>query len=151
MRRVRVELYGSLALTGKGHGTDTAILLGLEGERPDRVDPDGIPDIVSRIRERQEVTLPGPHVVQWREADDLIFRRSERLPFHPNGMTFRALDADGATLDERTYFSVGGGFLVSEENPVASRRTRPRRIRSRSSLATTCFAWATTAGSAWLR
>jgi L-serine dehydratase len=112
--RVGIDLYGSLALTGRGHGTDRAVLLGLSGEAPDRVDPDQVESKVRRIREEQALRLDGRRQVQFREREDLRFRIDKTLAFHSNGMRFTAFDAVGAVLSRRIYFSVGGGFVVDE-------------------------------------
>ena len=114
--RVRCELFGSLALTGRGHGTDKAVLLGLEGEWPDQIDPDAIPARLSRIREAGQIRLLDRHPIAFDEKTDLIFNKRESLPFHPNGMRFTAFDIDAAVLATRDYYSVGGGFVVNQEN-----------------------------------
>ena len=119
--RVRVELYGSLALTGRGHGTDKAVLLGLEGEQPDRVDPDAIPGILARIRESGRVRLHGRHEIAFDEKHDLVFNKRQKLPFHPNGMRFAAYDAAGRELATRDYYSVGGGFVVNQDEAAENR------------------------------
>ena len=111
--RVETALYGSLALTGKGHDTDKAVILGLSGELPERVDPDAAPRIVAQAREDGALPLLGRHRVAFDEARDLQFRQRETLTRHPNGMRFRAFDATGAMLAEGVYFSVGGGFVVT--------------------------------------
>jgi L-serine dehydratase len=120
-RTVRVEsrLYGSLGATGKGHGTDKAILLGLEGAQPDTIDPDSIDSRLARLRERGRIKLNGTHDIAFNERSDMVFLRRESLPFHPNGVRFSAFDGAGAMLDERRYFSVGGGFVVSQEEADA--------------------------------
>jgi L-serine dehydratase len=112
-QRVEVDLYGSLALTGKGHATDRAILLGLSGQRPDGIDPDAADRIVARIRETRRLDLAGEHGIPFDEASDLRFNQRERLPHHSNGMRFAAFD-DGAELDTQIYYSVGGGAVVDE-------------------------------------
>ena len=112
--RVGVDLYGSLALTGKGHATDRAILLGLSGERPDRIDPDAAEAMVAQIRESGRLRLGGAHEIAFDEATDLRFLQRERLPHHSNGMRFTAFDAAGAQLDSRISYSVGGGAVVDE-------------------------------------
>ena len=111
--RVRVELFGSLALTGMGHGTDRGILLGLLGKQPDEVDPTEIQSTVDAIREKQSIALLGTKSVIFRH-DDLIWNKSSLLPGHSNGMRFVALDAGGDTLEAREYYSVGGGFVREE-------------------------------------
>jgi len=111
---VRVELFGSLAMTGKGHGSDRAILMGLEGESPEAIDPDSVASRIAAIRDQQRLALLGRHAVPFHEKEELIFNRRDLLPLHSNGMRFTALDAEGGTVDERIYYSVGGGFVVNE-------------------------------------
>jgi L-serine dehydratase len=113
--RVQSQLYGSLGATGKGHGSDKAVLLGLAGHEPDTVDVDAVPALLAGFRERQRLDLLGHHAVAFNERDDLVFHRRETLPFHANGMRFAAFDAAGAELANRVYYSVGGGFVVSDE------------------------------------
>jgi L-serine dehydratase len=112
--RVDVALYGSLALTGKGHATDRAILLGLSGQRPDKSDPDEADIIVGRIRETGRLALAGRHEVAFDEPRDMRFLQRERLPHHSNGMRFEAFDASGSLLESGVYYSVGGGAIVDE-------------------------------------
>src|SRR5487761_1594967 len=109
--RVTVELYGSLALTGHGHGTDRAILLGLLGEQPDQVDPAGIDVILNGVRGERRIALLGKHVVGWNEPADLLWHRTEMLPDHPNGMRYTALAAGGSVLRRQILYSIGGGFI----------------------------------------
>jgi iron-sulfur-dependent L-serine dehydratase single chain form len=118
---VHVVLYGSLGLTGKGHGSDKAVLLGLEGETPDQVDVDAIPGRLAAIRETATVRLLGDHEIRFDPATDLEFERKRSLPHHPNGMSFTAADAAGAELATRIYYSVGGGFVVDETAVGADR------------------------------
>ena len=113
--QVRVTLYGSLGATGKGHGSDKAVLLGLAGHEPDSVDVDAIPSLLNDIRDVGRIALLGRHSIRFDEAADLRFHRSESLPLHANGMRCVAFDAAGAELLARTYYSVGGGFVVSGE------------------------------------
>ncbi len=113
-RRLRIELFGSLAFTGKGHGTDKAVLMGLQGETPEGVDPATIGSRVESIREQGEITLAGGHWLAFDEKADLLFVRRERLPLHSNGMRFTALDEEGRQLLQKIYYSVGGGFVVAE-------------------------------------
>ncbi|MFZ2987299.1 L-serine ammonia-lyase, partial [Ideonella sp.] len=113
--RVRCWLYGSLGATGKGHGSDTAVLLGLAGHEPDTVDVEQVPQLLAEIRGQRRLNLMGEQALAYSEADDLLFMRRETLPFHANGMRFCAYDAEGVELESRTYYSVGGGFVVSEE------------------------------------
>jgi L-serine dehydratase len=113
--RLRIGLYGSLGATGKGHGSDKAVLLGLLGEAPDTVDVDVVPGLLRQVRADKAIALPGGPVVPFDEKTDLKFFRRESLPFHANGMRCEAFEADGALLAERCYYSVGGGFVVSDE------------------------------------
>jgi len=112
--RVRTELFGSLALTGKGHGTDRAVLMGLEGESPEEIDPDAVVPRLEAIRGEERLALLGRHAVPFHEKEDLVFNRRELLPLHSNGMRFSAFDEAGEALDQRIYYSVGGGFVVNE-------------------------------------
>ncbi|MFL1377824.1 MULTISPECIES: L-serine ammonia-lyase [unclassified Nocardiopsis] len=120
---VRAELYGSLALTGKGHGSDTAVVLGLLGHTPEGVDVDTVPALVDRVRTERSMALGGPDgpVVDFDPAVDVDFRRKESLPDHPNGMRFVARDAAGGELAAKVYYSVGGGFVVDERAAGADR------------------------------
>jgi len=113
--RIVSRLYGSLGATGKGHGSDKAVLLGLAGHEPDTVDVEAIPALLHAIRGGSTLTVLGTHPIAFNEKTDLVFLRRESLPFHANGMRFAAFDAAGAPLAERTYYSVGGGFVVSDE------------------------------------
>ena len=113
--RVRSELYGSLGATGKGHGSDKAVLLGLLGHQPETVDIEAIPGVLERVRGTRSLQLPGGATIAFDEKTDLVFNRSETLPFHANGMRFTGFDAEGGVLQTRTYYSVGGGFVVSDE------------------------------------
>lgn len=113
--RVATALYGSLGATGKGHGSDKAVLLGLAGHEPDTVDVESIPAILEEIRGRKRVALGGEHEIAFDEARDLVLYRRQSLPLHANGMRLIAFDADGNELQNRVYYSVGGGFVVTEE------------------------------------
>ena len=113
--RVMSQLYGSLGATGKGHGSDKAVLLGLAGHEPDTVDVQAVPQLLSDMRTGSRLPLLGRHHIGFNELLDLRFHRSESLPFHANGMRFTAFDASGAQIASRTYYSVGGGFVVSDE------------------------------------
>ena len=112
--RVRAELYGSLGATGRGHGSTKAILLGLEGDTPKELDVDSIPARLAAIREGKQLRLMGRHIVNYNEREDLILHKRKSLPYHPNGMIFRAFDDSGAELLTRAFYSVGGGFVVDE-------------------------------------
>ncbi|MGH8791888.1 MAG: L-serine ammonia-lyase [Stackebrandtia sp.] len=112
--RVKAELFGSLGATGHGHGSDRAVLLGLEGEDPETVDTETAADRVAAMRENRRLNLLGVHPLAFDVDRDLVMHRRKSLPFHPNGMTFTAFDAHGARLRARTYYSVGGGFVVND-------------------------------------
>jgi L-serine dehydratase len=111
--RVRVELFGSLGATGHGHGSVKAVVLGLEGERPEVVDPRTAQPRVDRVQGTGRLWLKGKQEIGF-TVEDVVMHRRRTLPFHANGMTFQAFDADGTQLDHRTYYSVGGGFVVSD-------------------------------------
>jgi L-serine dehydratase len=113
--RVRSQLYGSLGATGKGHGSDKAVLLGLAGHEPDTVDVEAIPALLESMRGGGQLVLHGGHAIGFDDKNDLVFHRRETLPFHANGMRFEAFDAAGQELANRVYYSVGGGFVVSDE------------------------------------
>ena len=112
---IKTELYGSLALTGKGHGTDFAALLGLEGETPEGVDPAKIKGRVAKIREEKALLLLGKKPLSYIEERDLLFHKDKFLPYHPNGIRFTAYDLNGGELLSKVYYSVGGGFIVEHE------------------------------------
>ena len=113
--RVLSQLYGSLGATGKGHGSDKAVLLGLAGHEPDSVDVDAVPALLAQMRSEGRIHLLGRQTVAFNEKDDLKFFRRESLPFHANGLRFTAFDVGGEALASRVYYSVGGGFVVSDE------------------------------------
>ncbi len=128
---LRVELYGSLGATGKGHGSDVTILLGLEGENPQTVDTDQVAARVEHIRAPRSLKLGGERPVRFVEKDHLVFYRRRTLPYHPNGMRFSAMDTSGNVLMARAYYSVGGGFVVNEQaasddNPIKDDATPVR-------------------------
>ena len=116
---VKVELFGSLGFTGKGHGSDRAVVLGLEGDEPATVDVDSIAPRVARAAADKQVRLLGKHPVALDPETQLVFHRREKLPLHANGMRFTALDAGGAPIAERIYYSVGGGFVVDHAGAAA--------------------------------
>ena len=111
--RVRAEMFGSLGATGRGHGSTKAVLLGLEGETPEDVEVESIPEKLSAIREGRLMLL-GKHRVAYREREDLLMHKRKSLPFHPNGMIFRAFDGEGNEHFNASYYSIGGGFVVDE-------------------------------------
>ncbi len=112
VRSVAAQLYGSLALTGRGHCTDRAVLLGLEGLAPETLDPDDVEPTLARIRGEGRLQLAGRHEIAFDEPMELLFHRDQTLPGHPNGMRFTALDARGEVLHREEFFSTGGGFIV---------------------------------------
>ncbi|GAA0844673.1 L-serine ammonia-lyase [Streptosporangium amethystogenes subsp. fukuiense] len=122
--RVSAVLYGSLGLTGKGHGSDKAVLLGLSGEKPELVDVDTVDERLAAMRASGTVRLYGSHEVPFVIGEDLVFERKISLPHHPNGMRFTALSESGETLREKVYYSVGGGFVV-DENATGADRIKP--------------------------
>jgi L-serine dehydratase len=119
VQRVQVDLYGSLALTGLGHGTDRAVLLGLAGNEPASIDPSAIESTVAQIRASKKMKLAGRRTVDFDEARDLLFRRETMFPpgartQHPNGLRLTAFDSTGTIIEERTFFSIGGGFIIED-------------------------------------
>ena len=136
--QIAVRLYGSLALTGAGHGTDRAVLVGLEGAVPETVDPDSIEPTLQRIRSSGRINLLGTHEIAFDEPMQLLFMYHERLPRHSNGMRFTALAADRRTLREEDYYSIGGGFVVRATRTRRATRAFTWRTRIRSPRATTC-------------
>ncbi|MEP6672029.1 MAG: serine dehydratase beta chain, partial [Chthoniobacter sp.] len=133
--RVEGHLYGSLALTGRGHGTDRAILLGLEGETPETVNVDTMGARLDAIRFQRRLRLGGTQEIAFDDRADLMFHRTEALPAHPNGMRFLAFDVANAELLSRTYYSIGGGFVVNEgaaqrDELSADQRELPYPFRS---------------------
>ena len=113
--RLACSLHGSLAYTGVGHATDRAVILGLAGHLPDTIDPDAMASIAAEVARTGRVEPPGHEGYAFDPARDLVFDRKNPLPGHANGMTFQAFDADDRLLLRRAYYSVGGGFVVSEE------------------------------------
>ena len=125
-RTVRVALYGSLGLTGPGHGSDKAVLLGLEGEQPATVDVDAIPARLEAIARRGTVRLLGEHEIPFTVAKHLEFNRRKKLGYHPNGMRFTAYDGAGEVIRERAYYSIGGGFVADETAAERGARSASR-------------------------
>jgi L-serine dehydratase len=119
-RSFKVELFGSLALTGKGHGTDRAILLGFSGEAPDQIAPDSIEAKIAEIRQNRQISLLGIHTIAFDCDTQLVFHRDQVLPAHSNGMRFTAYDEHGAELYKKVWYSIGGGFIVAEGEELAS-------------------------------
>ena len=114
-QHIEVELYGSLALTGKGHATDLAVLNGLSGFTPETVDPQSIKPLVEEISSSQRIKLNKKHVIAFNVQQDLKFFQKEYLPKHSNGMIIKAFDKDNQLLFNETYYSVGGGFIVTDK------------------------------------
>ena len=112
--RIKTDLYGSLGATGKGHGSDKAVMLGLEGELPESVDTATVDARLESIRDKRRLNLIGEHAISFNEKKDLIMHRRASLPFHSNGMTFSAFDGAGLEVHKATFYSVGGGFIVDE-------------------------------------
>jgi L-serine dehydratase len=144
--RINVDLYGSLALTGIGHGTDRAILLGLLGEAPDNVDPATVEAKITAVRSTGTLALNGNRTIPFIEVEDLHLRRNQMYPdtavvSHPNGMRFTAFDENGVTIADEVFYSIGGGFIVSEAErtagPLTSARTVPYPFRSAADLLVT--------------
>jgi L-serine dehydratase len=116
--RLQVELFGSLAFTGKGHGTDKAILLGLEGNAPDTVNPDMITPRAHEIIEKNVINLNGEHPLPFHYVNDFVFNYKDVLPFHTNGMRFTAYDANQTEINSGIYYSIGGGFILTEQEAM---------------------------------
>lgn len=116
---IRVELFGSLAMTGEGHATDLAVLLGLEGEAPEKVDPSSVEHRVACILNHCTINLLGKRVISFHKDTDLLFHKGRRLPFHSNAMRFKAFDQEGCELYKQIFYSVGGGFVVDHEQIFA--------------------------------
>jgi len=113
--RVQVSIHGSLAFTGKGHATDRAIILGLAGEKPDKIKPEDVQSVVDRVMQEKEINPEGDDIYQFDPETDLIFDYDEMLPLHTNGMRFKALNQRGDTLLMKEYYSIGGGFVVDKK------------------------------------
>ena len=145
-QQIAVRLYGSLALTGAGHGTDRAVLAGLEGAEPETVDPDSIDPLLQRIRATGQIKLLGRHEIAFDEPMQLLFMYHERLPRHSNGMRFTALAGEGTGADrvlrEVDYYSIGGGFVVrgdeSEAHETATHKAPPYPFSSGAELLSVC-------------
>jgi len=129
VRRVQADLYGSLALTGAGHATDRAVLLGLSGYQPATMDPAQIEPAMEQIRSERRIALAGTHAIEFDEAADLIFNKDAMFPpgaqtQHPNGLRLTARDADDAVVSQRTFFSIGGGFIGEDGIMQSSKEQR---------------------------
>ncbi len=139
---VKCELYGSLGATGKGHGSDVAVMLGLMGHAPDTVDVEAVPVMIATARKTQSLALLGEQIIAFREKEHLLMYRREAMAEHPNGMKFTALDAQGAVLRESKYLSVGGGFVVTagaaNDAVLAAYQQVPHPFTSGDELLATC-------------
>jgi L-serine dehydratase len=118
---IKIELFGSLAFTGRGHGSDFAIMLGLEGHMPDTIDPDTIRPRAAEIISQQRMNLGGTHTVTFNYEADLIFNFKDTLPMHTNAMRFRVYDEDNEEFGCRVYYSIGGGFIIDEQQATQSK------------------------------
>lgn len=116
--RIQVELFGSLAFTGKGHGTDYAILLGLEGNAPDSIDPDIIQSRAKEILQTAKLNLAQQHWIAFHHTSDLLFNFKDLLPAHSNGMRFTAYAKDQTEIANKIYYSIGGGFIIDEQQSL---------------------------------
>jgi len=116
---VIVDLYGSLALTGKGHCTDIAVLLGLLGETPEGIEPNAVQPTVEAIRNSQSIRLLGKHGIPFKETEHLLFHKDKSLPFHPNALRFRLFSSKKKELFQQVYYSLGGGFIIDHESAHA--------------------------------
>jgi L-serine dehydratase len=140
---VRVELFGSLAMTGVGHGTDIAILLGLEGEAPDTVDPNTVDHRVQEILNFQTLSLLRKQAIPFHKETDLLFHKGKRLPYHSNAMRLKAFDKEGRELRKQIFYSVGGGFILDHEQifhstPTEEGVTLPYPFKSCDELIALC-------------
>ncbi|MCK6681202.1 MAG: L-serine ammonia-lyase [Thermoanaerobaculia bacterium] len=128
VRRIRVELFGSLAATARGHATDKAVILGLLGERPEELAPERVEPLIDAVRRTETLELPSGTAITFREDEDLVLE-PRALPFHPNGLRFSAFDSTGSVLTVRTFFSVGGGFIVEEGAAAGGSSDGSRAVR----------------------
>ncbi len=137
--RIQVEIFGSLAFTGKGHGTDHAILVGLEGELPDSVDPDTIGRRASEIILQNKINLHGKKDISFHFNDDFIFNFKDLLPEHTNGMRFTAFDKNNNPISSRIFYSIGGGFIKEEnQKPTANEKPLPYPFSTTKELLDLC-------------
>lgn len=125
---IKVELFGSLALTGKGHATDLALLLGLEGETPEGVDPDSVPHRIAAIQNKKQINLFGRYPIFFDPDQDLIFLKTKRLPFHSNALRFKAFNQKKKQILYQVYYSVGGGFVVNHGEAMQKPSTKVDRM-----------------------
>jgi len=135
LSRLQIDLYGSLALTGIGHGTDNAVLIGICGEAPDRVTPERMSELLHRIREDHRMPVAGTQEIGFNLDSDLLFHRDQMYPTvgtttHPNGLRFTAFATDGSTIATQVYYSIGGGFVVTADHFSADASAIPTSTRS---------------------
>jgi len=114
--RIQITLYGSLAFTGRGHGTDKAVIMGLLGEEPESIDPENVAPTLAAISESQQITLLKQHSIPFSPESDIIFNYEKIFEYHSNAMEFIAFDKNGNIIKKAIYYSVGGGFIVNEKN-----------------------------------
>ena len=140
--QVRVELFGSLAHTGKGHGTDRAVVLGLSGEEPQLVEASTAEALIAELRASGKLKLLGRHGIDFDEAMDIEFHRDRKLPYHSNGLTFTAWDENGQMLRKENFYSIGGGFVVGDEGAVSKIEgaAAPHEFHSAAELLRLCAA-----------
>lgn len=127
VKGIRAEMFGSLGATGRGHGTPRAIMLGLEGDTPEAVMVSEIPQRISTIESNNSLAILGAHTIGFNPKTDLKLHMNKALPFHPNGMLFTALDQKDVVIQEKTYYSVGGGFILDETQAAGDRITEDSR------------------------
>lgn len=125
---LKIEVFGSLACTGKAHGTDKALLMGLSGVTAETADPISITKHLEKIRLEKNIRLLGKHLIPFIEETHLIYNRKQKMTLHPNGMRFTAYNKQNKILSKKLYFSVGGGFVVSEENNVLTTTTQKTKL-----------------------
>src|SRR3990167_7370208 len=125
IQRLQTELFGSLAFTGKGHGTDAAILLGLEGEAPDTVNPEQMRPRTHHITQEKKICLAGTHLIHFDADNDLLFNFKDLLPAHTNGMRFTAYANTQQVVASKIYYSIGGGFIVDEQQAMQTQIIPP--------------------------
>lgn len=143
VQQVKIDLYGSLALTGRGHGTDIAVMLGLQGEAPDTIDPDQAPFMIATIRQSHQLHLNHQITVPFNEPQHLLMHYNETLPHHPNGMRFTLYDKHLNPIKTHVYYSIGGGFVADEasfktDQLVSDRHAVPYPFKTAAGLLSHC-------------
>lgn len=122
VQQIVVDLYGSLALTGQGHATDLAVILGLEGFTPEKIDPSFVQPQIQHIRKQKLLNLAGICFIPFEESRHLLFNYDKQLPYHPNGMRFKAYDAQDKELYQQVFYSIGGGFIIDHETAMQGKK-----------------------------